>query len=49
MEVLLYLLDIFIWAVILGLIPAFIAKNKNRNFTQWYIYGFLLYYCRSTS
>ena len=30
-------------ALLLGLIPAFIAKSKGRDFTLWWIYGFLLF------
>lgn len=30
-------------ALILGLIPAFIAKSKGRNFLLWYIYGVALF------
>ena len=43
MEFFLFFLDTFIWCLILGLIPAFIARSKGRNFTQWYIYGILLF------
>jgi len=30
-------------SVILGLIPAFIAQKKGRNFYNWWIYGTLLF------
>lgn len=33
----------FVYAAILGLIPAFIAKNKGRSFGLWYLYGFGLF------
>lgn len=32
-----------ILALFLGLIPAFIAKNKGRSFGVWYVYGALLF------
>lgn len=35
--------DTIFYALFLGLIPAFIARSKGYNFTQWYIYGFLLF------
>ena len=28
---------------ILGLIPAFIAQQKGRNFIAWWVYGFFLF------
>jgi hypothetical protein len=31
-------------ASILGLLPAFIAKNKGRNFTLWWLYGSVLFF-----
>ncbi len=34
---------IFIVAVIIGIIPAFIASNKGRDFTLWWIYGASLF------
>ena len=37
------LLDSIYWLFLLALIPAFIAKNKGRNFTTWYIYGVLIF------
>jgi len=30
-------------AIFLGFIPAFIAKNKGRNFFVWHLYGWLLF------
>lgn len=33
---------ILLW-VLLGLIPAVIAKNKGRSFWLWWLYGFLLW------
>ena len=30
-------------AAILGLIPAYIASRKGRNFGQWWLYGFLIF------
>lgn len=32
-----------ILALLLGLIPAFIAASKGRSFVLWYIYGVLLF------
>lgn len=34
---------IFIIAILIGLIPATIAKNKGRNFILWWIYGAALW------
>lgn len=31
------------WRWLIGLIPAFIAKNKGRNFALWWLYGSLLF------
>ena len=36
-------LAIIIVYSLLGLIPAFIAKNKGKNFITWWIYGTLLF------
>ena len=33
----------FIAAVLLGLVPAFIAQSKGRSFAGWWLYGFLLF------
>lgn len=30
-------------ALVIGIIPAFIAKNKGRSFIGWWIYGALLF------
>jgi len=30
-------------AVIIGIIPAFIARNKGKNFFLWWFYGFMLF------
>lgn len=30
-------------ALVIGFIPAMIAKNKGRSFFGWYIYGVLLF------
>jgi hypothetical protein len=30
--------------ILLGLVPAFIAKRKNRNFFLWWIYGSLCFF-----
>lgn len=30
-------------AMIIGLLPAYIAHNKGRNMWKWYIYGVLLW------
>lgn len=32
-------MEIFITAIIIGLIPAFIAKSKGRSFGLWWFYG----------
>jgi hypothetical protein len=36
-------MGIFFTALLIGLIPAFIAQSKGRNFVIWYIYGVLLF------
>lgn len=33
---------IIVWAL-LGLIPAYIAKNKGYNFGLWWFYGFMIW------
>jgi hypothetical protein len=37
------LMDILKIAVIIGLIPAFIARNKGKNFALWWFYGAMLF------
>lgn len=34
---------VIIAAIILGLLPAYIARSKGRNFVTWWIYGALLF------
>ncbi len=36
-------MEVLILACVLGVIPAFIAKNKGRSFFAWWIYGALLF------
>lgn len=36
-------MEILVLAVLLGLLPAFIAKSKGRSFMGWWIYGALLW------
>jgi hypothetical protein len=36
-------MEILILAILIGLIPAAIAKGKGRNFVAWWIYGSLLF------
>lgn len=36
-------MEIFLFAVLLGLIPAVIAKGKGRSFGVWWIYGAALF------
>lgn len=36
-------MDVLIIALIIGIIPAFIAQNKGRSFFLWWIYGALLF------
>lgn len=36
-------MDIFLLAVLLGLIPAVIAQGKGRSFGQWWFYGAALF------
>jgi hypothetical protein len=37
------LMEILGIAVIIGLIPAFIARNKGKNFPLWWFYGAMLF------
>jgi hypothetical protein len=37
------MIEILIFAVLLGLIPAVIAKNKGRGFGAWWLYGAALF------
>jgi hypothetical protein len=36
-------MEVLIFAVLLGLIPAAIAKNKGRSFGVWWFYGAMLF------
>ena len=36
-------MEIFLLAILLGLIPAVIAKGKGRSFGLWWIYGAALF------
>lgn len=36
-------MEIFLFAILLGLIPAVIARGKGRSFMGWWIYGALLF------
>jgi len=36
-------MELFLWAVLLGLIPALIAQSKGRSFIGWWIYGALIF------
>lgn len=38
-----YWTNAIIWALILGVIPALIAKSKGKSFLSWWIYGALLF------
>ncbi len=37
------LLEVFKFAVVIGLIPAFIARNKGKNFLIWWFYGAMMF------
>jgi hypothetical protein len=37
------LMEVFILAVFIGLIPAFIARNKGKNFVLWWFYGAMMF------
>ena len=39
----LYWINLLFWGILLGLIPAFIAKHKGHGFIGWWIYGALLF------
>jgi hypothetical protein len=36
-------MEILLLGIIIGLLPAYIASNKGRNFVLWWIYGSLLF------
>lgn len=36
-------MEVFILALLIGLIPAFIAQGKGRSFVLWWIYGALIF------
>jgi len=36
-------MEIFLFAVIIGSLPAYIAQNKGKSFLLWWIYGALLF------
>lgn len=36
-------MEIFVWAILIGLIPAVIAQGKGRSFVLWWIYGAALF------
>jgi hypothetical protein len=36
-------MEVFIIALLIGLIPAFIAQGKGRSFVLWWIYGALIF------
>lgn len=36
-------MEILIYAVLLGLVPAMIASSKGKSFMGWWIYGALLF------
>ncbi|MCX6088828.1 MAG: zinc ribbon domain-containing protein [Candidatus Atribacteria bacterium] len=36
-------MGVFIFAIIIGLIPAYIAKTKGRSFGLWWVYGAALF------
>jgi len=36
-------MEVFIGAVLIGLIPAAIARSKGRSFGLWWLYGALLF------
>ena len=41
----------FVLPVVLGIIPAYIAKNKGRSFGIWYLvclWSFVIHYCTGT-
>ena len=35
--------EVLIWAILIGLIPGFIAKTEGYSFFSWWIYGALLF------
>ncbi len=43
MALLLETMDFIIWFILVGLIPAVIARNKGRSFVLWWFYGAVLF------
>lgn len=37
------IIEMFLFAMVLALIPAYIAKSKGRNFGLWYVYGVFIW------
>jgi hypothetical protein len=37
------LMEVFKLAILIGLIPAIIARNKGKNFMLWWFYGAMLF------
>lgn len=35
--------EVLLWAVVIGLLPAFIAHKKGRSFVKWWIMGAALF------
>lgn len=36
-------MEFLVWALLLGLIPAFIAQRKGQSFVGWWVFGALLF------
>jgi hypothetical protein len=36
-------MEIFVLAILIGLIPAAIAQSKGRSFAAWWFYGAMLF------
>lgn len=36
-------MEIFLVAILIGLVPALVAKSKGRSFVLWWIYGVALF------
>ena len=36
-------MEVLLIGILLGLIPAMVAKNKGRNFANWWLYGALIF------
>lgn len=36
-------MEVIVIALLIGLLPAFVARGKGRSFVLWWLYGFMLF------